>query len=89
MAFCYHQLAVDAQACQAIQRRSAHARQATGSRRRRLSRSGVTGIAGLPRGDRGLTLAELSRRTVLYKSTLLRLLASLERQRYVVIGEFS
>jgi DNA-binding IclR family transcriptional regulator len=35
-------------------------------------------------GDRGLTLAELSRRTELYKSTLLRLLASLERQRFVV-----
>ncbi|BBK41012.1 IclR family transcriptional regulator [Allostella vacuolata] len=35
-------------------------------------------------GDRSLTLGEISRRTGLYKSTLLRLLASLERQRFVV-----
>jgi DNA-binding IclR family transcriptional regulator len=35
-------------------------------------------------GDVGLTLGEISRRTGLYKSTLLRLLASLERQRFVV-----
>jgi DNA-binding IclR family transcriptional regulator len=35
-------------------------------------------------GDRGLTLGELSRRTGLYKSTLMRLLASLERQRFVL-----
>ncbi|BBK30471.1 IclR family transcriptional regulator [Stella humosa] len=35
-------------------------------------------------GDRGLTLGELSRRTGLYKSTLLRLLASLEKQRFVL-----
>jgi DNA-binding IclR family transcriptional regulator len=34
-------------------------------------------------GDAGLTLGEISRRTGLYKSTLLRLLASLERQRFV------
>lgn len=34
--------------------------------------------------DRSLTLAELARRTGLYKSTLLRLLASLERQRFVL-----
>ncbi|WP_374441943.1 IclR family transcriptional regulator [Stella sp.] len=35
-------------------------------------------------GDRGLTLGELSRRTGLYKSTLMRLLASLERQRFAL-----
>lgn len=35
-------------------------------------------------GDAGLTLAELSRRTGLYKSTLLRLIASLERARMLV-----
>lgn len=35
-------------------------------------------------GDRVLTLGELSRRTGLHKSTLLRLLASLEKQRFVV-----
>lgn len=35
-------------------------------------------------GDGGLTLGEISRRTGLYKSTLLRLLASLERQRFVI-----
>ncbi len=35
-------------------------------------------------GDLGLTLGEIARRTGLYKSTLLRLLASLEKQRFVV-----
>lgn len=35
-------------------------------------------------GEAGLTLAELSRRTGLYKSTLLRLMASLERARLLV-----
>lgn len=35
-------------------------------------------------GDAGLTLGEISRRTGLYKSTLMRLLASLERQRFVI-----
>ncbi|BBK38264.1 transcriptional regulator [Allostella sp. ATCC 35155] len=35
-------------------------------------------------GDRSLTLGELSRRTGLYKSTALRLLASLERQNFVL-----
>ncbi len=35
-------------------------------------------------GDHALTLIELSRRTGLYKSTLLRLAVSLERQRFLV-----
>jgi len=41
-------------------------------------------LAAFRPGDERLSLAELAKRTALYKSTILRLLATLERHRYVV-----
>ncbi len=41
-------------------------------------------LAAFRPGDDQLTLAELAKRTTFYKSTILRLIATLERHRYVV-----
>jgi DNA-binding IclR family transcriptional regulator len=58
------------------------------------ARSAATGAASVDRalsallafreGDQGLSLGEISRRTGLYKSTVLRLLGSLQHQHFVV-----